>query len=389
MNRKIETTMALKEYFRHPIFKYKPCKEPVSFVLNKEKWTIGVQNQLDEDKACCTTLTMEHGMVLLGIFCFTNPFAPSKEISFSFHEFCELLYGCSNQKTYKKARLLLEDLRNCWTKIEHEDGKITLFPILQKIKIGGKKKRKSNANDDEFERWLECVELDEEYYKLIYNIERRMCLELSYVKQLTSNLARTILMYLPSRAIKSTAEEKTFKITLTKLLEQIGYSPISIYKSKRKQLFTKNGDTSIINQLNGAKLLNDKIFRCELEETVNKKDINLLCWIENKRSKIKEPKGDLYKTWKNSGGSLVIWHERLSQKKFIDFNSYEIDALNYIANWERSRTFLIMAKCLLGDLFAEYIGAVKNDVLEGKSFYKSSGHAMTAELLKAIKNVKK
>ncbi|HJO93403.1 MAG TPA: hypothetical protein QF753_08380 [Victivallales bacterium] len=384
-----QTTIALKEYFQYPIFKYKDCGVPSSYTVKDVKYTIGVTNPMlnSEEKEKCITLTMDHGLVLLGIFCFTNPFERLREIPFSLTEFCNTVFGCSNTKTHKKAKTILNELMHCWTEIE-DKGKKTYHRILSDVVISKKKSKRGSKSSSE-EIWFDKVVLSEMYYNLIYNIERRMCLDLSYVRQLTSTLAKTIFMYLPSRAIKASSEGQIFKISLTTLLTQVGYSPIPQYKSKRKQIFTKNDETSILNQLNKAKLLNDKIFKCDLEDTVDKKDYNLACWVDSTHAIVKEPKGKLYEAWKKSGGSFMEWQKRLSTKSVVEFNSYELDALSHTPKWETSKQFLIMAKCLLGDLFAEYIGAVKNDVIEDKLFYKTPGHALTAELLKAITKVNK
>jgi len=386
INKYDDTTFILKDYFRAPIFTVKPTGISRSVKVQDKIWTIGIDNPLTKDEATVKDLTIEHALIIFGIFAFTNPLEFNPKIPFSLNQLCQVIYNCSNTSTYKKATKLLNELLYCWTSIEYPDGTKRIFRVLKNVDVINKKPRRSSKNYSP-ELWLDGVELHEEFYKLVYEIENRLFIKLGLIKQLTSNLARTIYLYIPSRAIRATENNSVFKITLSKLLEQIGY-PAPAYKSKRHQLFIQHDKTSIINQLNKSELIGNRILRCKLEETKDKKDYNLICWVESKMKTIKEPKSTLYKAFKASGGSMDIWKEKLSEVALCEFNSYEKDALEYFPFWKKSEKFLKMSKCLLGDYFAEYLGVVKNHLLEDKTINKSPMHMLNYELIRAFKNVK-
>jgi hypothetical protein len=383
-----DTSLVLKNYFQAPIFTA-TMQENIRIVkVGDDIWAIGVDNPLKPRKEVVRSLTIDHAVMILGIFSFTNSFEFPRKIPFSFNKLCQKLYGNSSARTYNKAKELIDDILSCWTRITYPDGDARDFRVLKNADILRKQRRKNKAKNKGPELWLDSVELHEEYYKLISNIENRLCVRISLVTQLTSNLARTIYLYLPSRAINASKEGNVFKITLAKLLGQIGCE-VPKHKSRRYQLFTQH-KTSILSQLDGAKLLGDKTLRCRLEETSDKKDYNLVCWVEfPKGVSINEPSNSvLYEAFISAGGTLTLWRERLSRIGTCEFDMYEIEALEYIPDWETSKPFLLMVKCLMGGLFTECLGIVKNHVLEGKDISKSPLHKLNNEIMEAIKKMK-
>ena len=383
-----DITFTLKDYFRAPIFTASKIKQTRVVRVGEDIWTIGIKNPKNEDAPIiCNSLTIEHALIIFGVFAFTNIQERSQKIHFSFNQLCHLIYGCSNPSTYKKANKLLYDIENCWCSIKYPDGNIRHFRVLKNADTVQKPLRtKSKKLSPEL--WLDSVELHEEFLKLIYRIENRLCLRISLIRQLSSSLARTIYLYLPSRAINASKNGNVFRITLTKLLEQVGYD-IPKNKSQRYQLFTQN-KRSILSQLNGAKLLSDKTFRCRLEETSDNKDYNLVCWVEfPKGVSANEPTNSpLYDAFKSAGGTLKLWKERLSTIKSCEFDMYELEALGYIPDWKTSEPFFLMAKCLMGGLFTECLGIVKNHILESKEISKSPLHMLNNEIMEAMKKMK-
>ena len=380
-----DDSLVLKSYLRSPVFASKRQKKPREVKVGNDKWIIGIDNPLAEETSVMRGLDIEHALAIMGIFAFTNPLEFEREIPFSLNEFCKLLYGCSNAKTYNKAKILLSELKSCWTKIIYPNGDFKIFTVLEGITILGKKNRRRKLNDVP-ELWLDSVSLHPEYYKLIYNIESRLHIKISLVKQLSSDLARAIYMYIPSRVSSSTNDNGDFQITLSKLLEQLGHV-VPKYKSERYKTFTQNKN-SIIFQLNGTELLFGNFFYCKLEETKDKKDYKLVCWVESKLKTSRKPNSSLYRVFEGSGGSLQEWKEKLATVNLCEFNGYERDALEHFPFWEKSEKFLKMAKCLLGDYFAEYLGVVKNHLLEDKPIHKSPMHMLNYELIRAFKNIR-
>jgi hypothetical protein len=378
-------SITLKDYFKSPIFTALKQKDRRVVKVGDDIWTIGVDNPLDKNFPVIKSLTIDHAVIIFAIFSFTNPTKCPRKITFSLNKLCHLIYGCSNIETYQKAKSLMNDLLYCWTSITYPDQREKFFRVLKNVNIikkpfrrGGKKLRP--------ELWLNSVELSEEFYELIYDVEKNLFIEVDLITQLTSSLARTIYLYLPSRTIARKGEP--FRITLSKLLEQIGFN-VPKYKSRRRELFTKH-KTSILSQLDGAELLGDKTLRCRLEETTDKKDYNLVCWVEfPKGISSNEPANSaLYNAFKSAGGTLKVWKERLGRMRTCEFDMYETEALEHIPDWQNSEEFLLMAKCLMGGLFTECLGRVKNHVLEGKKISKSPLHMLNNEIMEAMKKMK-
>ena len=382
-----DTAMVLKDCFRAPIFTVTRTGKERVVKVGENIWRIGVDNPLKKKKEVVRNLTIDHALIIFAFFSFTNPIECPRKIIFSLNRLCQLIYGGSTPKTYQKAKELMDDLLSCWTSIIHPDQTKKTFRVLKNVNIIQKPFRKGNKKLSD-EIWLDSVELSEEFYELIYNVENHLFIRIGLIKQLSSNLARTIYLYLPSRAINASKNGDVFKITLTKLLGQTEVK-IPRYKSDRYQLFTKNKHP-IISQLNGAKLLGNRTFRCKLEETSDKKDYNLVCWVEfSKGVPSNEPTNSvLYTAFKSAGGTLKIWKERLGIKATCEFNVYEIEALEHIPDWQNSEEFLLMAKCLMGGLFTECLGIVKNHVLEGKDISKSPLRMLNHEIMEAMKKMK-
>ena len=385
-DKELGTSLVLKDYFKAPIFTAVEQDDTRFVKVGDDLWTIGAKNPFDINSSTIKSLTIEHAVMILGIFSFTNSLEFPRKIPFSFNKLCQKLYGNSSTRTYAKAKRLIADILRCWTRISYPDGEGRVFRVLKNADIIEKPRRKRESSNKGPELWLDSVELHEEYYKLISNIENRLCVRISLVTQLSSNLARTIFMFLPSRAVAR--EGMPFKITLSNLLHQIG-KKVPRYKSDRYRLFTKNKHP-IISQLDGAKLLADKTFRCRLDETSDKKDYNLVCWVEFPKGVFaNEPSNSpLYDAFKSAGGTLKIWKERLGRMPTCEFDVYEIEALEHIPDWENSEEFLLMAKCLLGGLFTECLGTVKNHVLEDKDISKSPLHMLNHEIMEAVKKMK-
>ena len=132
--------------------------------------------------------------------------------------------------------------------------------------------------------------------------------------------------------------------------------------------------------------MGNKIFRCRLIENSNKTDYNFLCWaVETKKRIIHKPTGKLFRAFEIGGGTWKQWTKLLENKSTMEFDMYEIEALEHFYNWRKSRNFLIMAKCLMGSLFSECLGIVKNHVLEDKDIQKSSMHMLISKIIKYLR----
>ena len=174
------------------------------------------------------------------------------------------------------------------------------------------------------------------------------------------------------------------KISLNRLSQEVGHKPVKC-KSKRYQLFTQHKN-SVINQLDGAKMFGNKIFRCKLEENSNKTDYNFLCWsVETKKHLPPKPTSKLFKAFEIGGGTYSQWSTLLKKESITEFDMYETEALEHFGNWQSCKKLLIMAKCLIGGNFTECLGTVKNHILEDKDIFKSPMHMLNNKIIHYLK----
>ena len=135
-----------------------------------------------------------------------------------------------------------------------------------------------------------------------------MCVDISLFREIGSSLAKTLYMFIPSRAAVATVDDP-FKIKLKLLFEKIGYLTCkSFYKSNRYQAMTQ-GKNSVIQQLDGARILGRKIMRCEL---IEKEDDYILSVWHEKNNKVEE--------WiPNNKTELFIKEVGFSRKEYASF----------------------------------------------------------------------
>jgi len=395
-----ENTLALRGWINAPVFIAKPInkerefivkyKNPITDDISIQKWTIGIDNPLtkntDRAKIVTRSLTIDHAAIIFGILTFADPFIKNSKIRFSLNKLCELVYGGSTPATYEKAKTLLDELLYCWTRIEYENNEAISFRILKNVDVLEKKKRSGNKNSTS-ELWLESVELNENFMELIYSIETRANIKISHIKQLSSPLARTIYMYLPSKVKGCEKTGDTYKIKLSTLLNDIAY-PIPPKKSLIKQLFTQNKN-SVLSQLDGAELFYGGYLRCKIKETKDKNDWLLVAWTESTAPNYQLPhkKSKLYTAFIKGGGTPKLWKEKMYILPTIDFNYYFLDGVeNMNLDWHGSKRFLLMCKVLMGSKFEEYFGIVKNHIIEDKEIRKTEMALLNKSLITAIEN---
>jgi hypothetical protein len=207
---------------------------------------------------------------------------------------------------------------------------------------------------------LDCVRFDKEFADLLKDLAMTMHLRFDAMKELKSGIAQSIYMFLPSRAVYYDSQEKPFEITTALLWEQLCLDPAP--KSRRYQILTKD-KVSIIEQLNGAKLLTGRL-RVVLAETVDKKDWKLLSWVEKKHFL---EGGKLRAAWIAGGRTEEDFKNRIEKMQELD--NYETELLESLEiDIEAGFLFFCHAKALLGALrFATLLADAKNNKAEGVS----------------------
>ena len=136
-------------------------------------------------------------------------------------------------------------------------------------------------------------------------------------------------------------------------------------------------------------MMGNKIFKCRLEENNNKTDYNFLCWaVETKKRIIQKPTCKLFQAFEIGGGTYSQWSELLKQESTTEFDMYEIEALKYIAGWQKCRKLYVMAKCLMGEYFTECLGIVKNHILEDNKVFKSPVHMLNNKIIHCLRTGK-
>ena len=124
-------SLALKDYFRAPIFTTTEQDNIRTIRVGENVWTIGIRNPYKPNMPFVRGLTMEHALIIFGIFSFTNSLECLRKIPFSFNKLCQRLYGNSSPRTYTKAKDLIGDILNCWTRITYSDGRARTFRVLK------------------------------------------------------------------------------------------------------------------------------------------------------------------------------------------------------------------------------------------------------------------
>ena len=349
-----------KEFMTMPFFVVDRVEGKRILTCNQQTWTIS------------PPLTTEHEKIIYGALSFANPVKTELNIRADFNVFCRRIYNRSGENVRQKSIMLLNDIiETAITITITEDKTSKTFRFIDKIKISD-----SNIN----------ITLNQRYCDTLNDPNSRIVFQYKLKKQCHSKLSKAIYQHMPSRASYATPENPQ-KISLGRLLQDVGHRPIQ-HKSKRYQLFTNNNN-SVIKQLDGARMMGNKIFKCRLIENSNKTDYNFLCWaVETKKRIIHKPTGKLFRAFEIGGGTWKQWTKLLENKSTMEFDMYETEALEYIFNWEKCAKMYLMAKCLMGGYFTECLGIVKNHILEDNKVFKSPVHMLNNKIIHCLRTGK-
>lgn len=334
-----------KDWLLKPIFI--PGLQPKNreIMVNGNKWIMGVNNPLSKKTEPSRDITLAHIKVALGVLTFFHGHNP---VTISVTELAKRCADSRGGRYYRDLLQKLNDLRDYWVSVTYENGDTKTFTLLKSIAVlskAPKKKPIGKNSPSESQLWLDSVELHEEFADLMSDFARTMHLRFDTMKKLTSDIAQSIYLFLPSRAYHH-SKENPFEITLTLLFEQLGLDRQP--KSVRYKLLTQHKN-SVINQLDQAEILTGCL-RVKLKETRDKSDWKLLAWVEEKSKSINLSNSEsaIVEAWLKSGRSEVDLTKKLSQLAELD--EYELELLEKAdIQYDSCKKFLKQAKALLGE----------------------------------------
>lgn len=377
--------LAPKHFLISPFFAARPFAGEREVKVGHHHYVIGGFNPLDETQHP-PALDVRHARAIFSLLSFRlDPLDKTQLIRFSFNQLC-LQYAKTNGGRFARAiKKILSDLVSSFIRItDTRTGIAHEYRLIERIDIEKRPIRRRDsllAKSPQLEMWFNSCTLSPEFAGLLSDIDELQHLRFDVLNSITSPLAQAIYLYIPSRAYYH-SEQKPFKIKLTHLLQQVSF-PVPEENWMRKKLFTQNRN-SILKQLDGAETLTGR-FRVKLALTSNKREWNLLAWVErNQKSGRFRENSKLLDAWKQSGRSRESFAQALAI--IAPLNEYERDLLTQ-ANVviEKNRPFFEQAKALIGRTrFVELAAEAKCDEQEGRKATKNPTARLIYRLMEVI-----
>lgn len=324
-------------------------------------WRMGVQPPFGKitNSEYLRGFDIRHAELIFKLLAFfrENDISFGHRVDMSYYRLLKIIGWERSKQNLEKLKDVLGDLCSIWTAVV-TDNRIRAFKVLSASADWNPQKTENGA--------LEFITFDPSFLDFLGNIELFFSIRLDVWDEITSNIAKAIYLYIPSRALKST-EKKPFKITLVNLYKQINVK-IPSYKSDRFKKMTQH-KKSVSDQLDNALINYTKKLKVKLEETKDGKDYNFCVWVEDLTDDdYNVPGKDSLRTWFINGRNKSYGAAReFSQliKNIEPLNGYQIETLQAAEiDWEKSRIFLEQSKTLLGEGTFEWICAdVKDKVL--------------------------
>jgi hypothetical protein len=372
-----QTALVPKDWLAAPVFKPGLQRKNAPFLVAENTWVMGADNALTDTPSA--DIDLSHVRIILAILSF---WVGGNPVQLSMSELARRCASSRGGRYFRDLRRKMDDLRNYWISIVDKNGGKRSFPLLKSVHVVTKPPRHHPEDDQgKVEIWLDKVELAEPFAELLRDWTQIMHLNLNTLKELTSEIAQAIYLYLPSRAFHHT-EASPFEIRLALLLEQLGM-PVPSAPSKRKELFTQH-KRSVLTQLDGAEILTGKL-RVALTPTGDNADYKLLAWVEKGCSLAEtEPsEGPLFQAWISSGRSGTDYEKRKNNRQPL--TNYEEELLGKAGiELESTRSFFSIARSLLGEpRFHSLISEVKAEALEGRAPNNPTG-ALICRMIRSI-----
>ena len=377
-------TRVPKDWLLKPVFV--PGLQPKNreIMVNGNKWIMGVNNPLSKKSEPSRDITLAHIKVALGVLTF---FHGNNPVPISVTELAKRCADSRGGRYYRDLLQKLNDLRDYWVSVTYENGDTKIFTLLKSIAVLSKAPKKKPIGQDthsEPQLWLDSVELHEEFTDLMSDFAKTMHLRFDTMKKLTSDIAQSIYLFLPSRAFYH-SKEYPFEITLSLLFEQLGLERQP--KSVRHKFLTQHKN-SVINQLDNAEILTGYL-RVKLKETSDRSDWKLLAWVEEKSKSLnlENSESAIVDAWLKSGRSEVDLTKKLFKLPKLD--DYELELLEKAEiQYNSCKRFLQQSKALLGEnKFHLLLSEIKAENIEGRQAKNPTG-AFIWRLLNQIEEQK-
>jgi hypothetical protein len=365
MNKKTSkksTEVAIPEVWRkNPIFAATRQTEPREIAVGDDTvWSIGIVPPVGQvTPYYLRAFDVRHAEVIFALFGYfrDNGLAFNAKVNLSYTKLLKIVGWQDGSPQRALIKDILGDLTNIWTKIVSPN-------YFHEFKVISSFSRCGNPHEPNSEK-IARAEFDPKFVEFLEGVERNLSIRLDVFNSISSGIAKSIYLYIPSRALKST-KEKPFRITLTNLFEQINI-PVEKYKSKRLQKLTQHR-SAVIEQLDNLPINFNKKLRVRIEETRDGKDYNLCAWAEEmSEAEIKQPQKESLLNWFINGnrGSVEDFNELIKCNR--ELNDYEVCALEIAGvDLKESERFLKLAKSLLGEtVFSEVCGNAKQAANDG------------------------
>jgi len=306
-----------RDWLSAPVFSPRKQTDIREVVVNNNVWRMGINSPLNN--APSSKIDMTHVRVLLGVLTFWKGDNP---LSMSIKELARRCSGSHGGAYFKLLRQKLGDLRDYWIEVELKNGVKRIFPALSRIEISthntqskSKKALKDRQQKLPLHDWyedakngrqqagtqvqLDNVALAPEFVELLLDWTQLMHLRLDVLRNLSSDLAQALYLYIPSRAVHHTKSDP-WKISLVNLFEQLGI-PVPSSKSVRKKVLTQR-KTSVMSQLDGVPVLRGYL-RVSLRLNKEKSDWLFVAWVDAKDSlpDLYSSESPLVEAWRASG----------------------------------------------------------------------------------------
>lgn len=379
-----QITLVPKDFLTGPIFAARSQKGVREIRVpardgGSNIWRIGGMNPLLEKDT--QPLDVSHARVLFALIKFRDPFDDTNKVTISLSELAQTVANSRGGRFMRDLRRKLAELRDIWIELVYDpDGekdknikKTRAFTLLGHVDIVTHEPRRKTKNHQK-EIWLDYVELHPEFLNLLRDIENMLYIRWDVFKNITSNLAQALYLYLPSRA-QYYDGKSPWKVSLTTLLEQTGMKVPSC-RSVRKKIFTQN-KSSVLSQLNGAELFSGTL-RIYLEDTADKKDYNLCCYVEKSQRTIRQ--SELKRIYLEAGHTEEEFNKKLTRGARLDEHEVELLEQMGIKHPEKERG-LQLCKAIIGGEFSficrDVLAAVRVGKENGKPILNPGGLIMS------------
>lgn len=389
------TPVVPREFVTTPFFPAKKQEKTRIVEFRGSTWEIGIAESNTGRKHRFVAIDMRHGLACLALLSFRDRLGKIEEhgIDFSINELAHRVAKSNGGRYSRDLVNLLYDLNDAWVRLTEPDGSWEEFRIVESLRVHGKPVKRAGAHlalrqsQDEFR--FSFVHLNPKFFGLLKTYEELTRIRLDVMRDMTSDIARCLYAFLPSRAIHHPNGVTKFEIRLANLLRQVGMTEYQ-YRSQRKNIFTRKRNPespSIMEQLDGAELVKGRL-RVELAETSDGDDFKLLVWSEVPERRKVEPGPDrqgrktLKATWLSTGRTEADFHRLVNNAQPL--NDYQVETMIRGGVQVRSNEkFFEMTAALIGPSFNLIIAELKSDRLEGRSG-KSQTKILISRLMAAV-----